>query len=41
MIPTEKHAMNMSAIPLVWSPGPTLTIAAEKAVRLRQEIMRM
>jgi hypothetical protein len=33
--------MNISATPFVSSPGPKLTIEAEKAVKLRQELMRM
>jgi len=40
-MPTLKQAMNMRATPRVSSPGPILTIAAEKARRERVPPMRM
>ena len=41
IIPTEKQAMNISAMPFVSCPGLSDTIAAEKAVSDKHELIKI
>jgi hypothetical protein len=41
MMPTEKHAISINAIPFALSPGLTETMAAENAVRAAVETIKI